>query len=137
MGARNDTGYSGRPLLDKLGVKPNHSVSVLNLDDPVFVEELQRRTPNVYVRRRRVGVDMIFIAFEDRSELRKLRTQRDFIAPNGAVWALWPKGSKAISENDVRDAALEAGMVDVKVASFSERLSALKLVIRLVDRPEA
>ena len=41
----------------------------------------------------------------------------------------------AINENDVRDAALEAGLVDVKVVSFSSTLSALKLVIRLVDRP--
>jgi len=47
---------------------------------------------------------------------------------------VWPKGSPAVNENDVRDAALGAGLVDVKVVSFSPTRSALKLVFRLRDR---
>lgn len=130
---RDDT-PSTRPRIDKLGVKPGHRVSVLGIDDPAFLEELAGRTPDVYVNRRRVGLDLVFLGLDRREELRRLRTQRDFIARDGAVWVVWPKGSKAINENDVRDAALDAGLVDVKVVSFSPTHSALKLVFRLKDR---
>jgi hypothetical protein len=129
---RDDT-PSTKPLLDKLGVKPGHRVSVLGAFDRGFLEELLNRTEDVSTRRRSRS-DLIFLLVPERRDLRKLRTQKDFIVPEGAVWAVWPKGTKQINENDVRDAALDAGMVDVKVVSFSETLSALKLVIRLRER---
>ena len=125
---------STRPLLDKLGVKPEHRAAVLGLDDGDFLFRLVGRASDVYVNRRRAGLDLIFLGIERREDLRRLGSQRSFIAPNGAVWVVWPKGSKAVNENDVRDAALDAGLVDVKVVSFSPTLSALKLVIRVRDR---
>jgi hypothetical protein len=130
---REDT-PSRRPLLDKLGVKPEHRVAVLGLDDGDFLFQLVSRASEVYVNRRRTGVDLIFLGVSDRRDLRRLRTQRSFIAKDGAVWVVWPKGSKDVNENDVRGAALGAGLVDVKVVSFSPTLSALKLVIRVKDR---
>jgi hypothetical protein len=123
-----------RPLLDKLGVKPGHRVAVLGLDDPPFVDLLRTRSGDVFVGRRRVGLDQLFVRFDRREDLRRLGAHKDFIEKDGAVWALWPKGSKAINENDVRDMALEVGLVDVKVVSFSPELSALKLIYRLKDR---
>jgi hypothetical protein len=131
--ARDDT-PSTRPLLDKLGVKPGFRVAVLGLDDPGFVRLLGTRTPDVYVGRRRVGLDQMFVRFDRREDLRRLGGHKEFIERDGAVWALWPKGSKAINENDVRDVALDIGLVDVKVVSFSPELSALKLIYRLEDR---
>ena len=125
---------SARPLLDKLGVKPEHRAALLNLDDPDFLFQVMGRAAQVYVNRRRVGLDLIFLGVERRSDLRRLKAQKSFIAPDGAVWVVWPKGSQAVNENDVRDAALDAGLVDVKVVSFSPTLSALKLVIRLKER---
>ena len=130
---RDDT-YSNRPLLDKLGVKERMRIAVLGLDDPAFVQLLATRTGDVYVGRRRVGLDQIYIRFDRREDLRKIRTQKDFIEKNGSVWALWPKGSKAINDNDVRNAGLDSGLVDVKVVSFSPELSAIKFVYRLKDR---
>jgi hypothetical protein len=127
-------GYSGKPLLDKLGVKPGMRVAVLGLSDQGFLDELRTRTDDVSIRRR-ARCDLLFVGFTDREDLVRLRTHRDFIAPNGAIWAVWPKGRRELTENDVRDAALEVGLVDVKVVAFSEALSALKLVIRVADRP--
>ncbi len=49
----------------------------------------------------------------------------------GVVWA---KGQKAFREDDARAAGPAAGLVDVKVASFSETLSALRMVIPVKDR---
>ena len=121
-------------LIDKLGVKPGSKVAVLNVDDDEFLTALKARTTDVHIQARRVGCDMIVLGVKDRAELRRIRTQRDFIVPNGAVWVVWPKGSKAVNENDIRDAALAAGLVDVKVVSFSTTMSALKLVIRVADR---
>jgi len=45
------------------------------------------------------------------------------------VWAVYAKGRRELSENTVRAAAIDAGLVDVKVVAFSEALSSLKLVI--------
>jgi hypothetical protein len=132
--ARRDDTPSTRPLLDKLGVKPQHRVAVLGVDDGDFLFQLVGRAEQVYVNRRRSGIDLIFLGVNRRQDLRKLGSQRNFIARNGAIWVVWPKGSKEVNENDVREAALDAGLVDVKVVSFSPTLSALKLVIRLADR---
>lgn len=126
---------STKPIVDKLGVKPGARVSVLGVDDAEFLAQLAERTPNASLGRRRVRSDVLVAGFERREDLVRLGSHKDFIAPDGMVWAVWPKGSKAINENDVRDMALEVGLVDVKVASFSDTLSALKLVYRLVDRP--
>jgi hypothetical protein len=128
---RSDT-PSTKPLLDKLGVKAGQRISAIGLDEE-FVDDLRGRGADVSTRRR-ARCDQIFLALTEPADLRKIRTQRDFIVPDGAVWAIWPKGRKDINENTVRDAALEAGLVDVKVVAFSENLSALKLVIRLRDR---
>ena len=132
MAGRDDT-PSTRPLLEKLGVKPEHRVAVLGLDEGDFLFQLVGRAEQVYVNRRRSGIDLIFLGVNRRQDLRKLGSQRNFIARNGAIWVVWPKGSKEVNENDVREAALDAGLVDVKVVSFSPTLSALKLVIRLAD----
>jgi len=116
-------------------VKAGGRVSVISLDDASFLEELRARGADVVVNRRRVGSDVLFWAVEDRRALSRLRTHRQFVSPRGALWVVWPKGSRDVNENDVREAALDAGLVDVKVVSFSDVLSALKLVTRLADRP--
>jgi hypothetical protein len=125
---------SAKPRPDKLGVKQGQRIAVLGLEDAGFVRELEERGADVFVGKRRVGVDQLYARFDRREDLVRLRTHKDFIAKDGAVWALWPKGSKDINENDVRDMALDVGLVDVKVVSFSPELSALKLIYRLKDR---
>ena len=128
-----DAGYSGKPLLDKLGVKPRMRVAVVGVPDPGFVEELLDRGADVSTRRR-ARCDLLFVGYDRADKLPTLRTHREFIVPDGAIWAVWPKGRKELTENHVRDAAIEAGLVDVKVVAFSETLSALKLVRRTADR---
>ena len=124
-----------KPLIDRLGVKPGHRVAVLGVEDPTFLAALAERTAHVFVGRRRTELDLLFAGIDDRARLARLGSHKDFILPAGAVWVVWPKGSPEINENDVRDAALEVGLVDVKVVSFSATHSALKLVYRLADRP--
>jgi len=50
------------------------------------------------------------------------------------IWAIWPKGRSEFRDAEIRDYILKIGLVDIKVASFSTSLSALKLVIPLKAR---
>ncbi len=54
--------------------------------------------------------------------------------PNGALWVIRPKGGGEVSERDVMEAGLATGLVDNKIASFSDQLSAMRFVVRLRDR---
>jgi hypothetical protein len=124
---------SPRGRLDKLGVKPGSRVRVSGLDDGAFRRELEERGAQVLARTA-PGTDLVFLRVEKSAGLGGLEALKKAIAPAGAVWVLWPKGRKELREDDVRAAALAAGLVDVKVVSFSESLSALKLVIPLARR---
>jgi hypothetical protein len=51
-----------------------------------------------------------------------------------ALWIVYPKGQKQITENDVLAAGRRAGLKDVKVVGFSATHTALKFVVPLSDR---
>jgi len=116
-------------LLDKLGVKPGLRVAVLGLDDDSFLRDLKGRTRDVTVGRARAASDLVFVAMSERKDLARLGRLREAIKPTGAVWVVWPKGRKELREDDVRDFGKTVGLVDVKVARFSDALSALKMMI--------
>jgi hypothetical protein len=121
-------------LLDKLGVKPGMKVSLLGIDDDGFVKQLRSRTDDISEGRAARGSDIVFVKMTEAKDAARLQTLRGAIKPNGAVWVVWPKGQKAFREDDARNAGPAAGLVDVKVASFSDSLSALKMVIPVKDR---
>jgi hypothetical protein len=128
-------GYSGRPLLDKLGVKPGTKVAALGLDDQKgFLAELRERVGEPSTTRAPRGADLVVMRVDSPRELAKLASLERTIARNGAIWVVWPKGQPHIKEDMVRGAALSSGLVDVKVCAFSDLLSALKLVIPVARR---
>ena len=129
-------GYSPRSRIDKLGVKEGMRVSVLAVDDPSFLPELRHRTGDVSEGRAGRGRDLIVLGATREADLARLATLKAAIAPNGAIWVVWPKGRKPFTEDVIRGAALARGLVDVKVMAFSETLSALKLVIPVAQRPK-
>jgi hypothetical protein len=51
-----------------------------------------------------------------------------------ALWIVYPKGQKSITENDVIDSGRKTGLKDVKVVGFSASHTALKFVIPLDKR---
>ena len=134
MGGSGQAGYSKRSRLDKLGVKPGARIAVVGLDDAGFLAELRGRTSAVASGRVPKAADLIFIYMDRTADLPRLEKARRAIAPNGAVWVIWPKGRKAFREDDVRAFGPTAGLVDIKVVAFSETLSGLKLVVPLRDR---
>jgi hypothetical protein len=142
-------GYSGTPLVRKLGIKDDH---VVLLDGaPTGFElapdgqsvggaQLVRRLPPIS-RGRSVDVTLTFHTSYD-ALAKRLPTLLERTATAGMVWVCWPKKSaqKALGlssdldENKVRDLGLRLGFVDVKVAAVDDTWSGLKFVRRLADR---
>jgi len=83
----------------------------------------------------RKGAAVVLFGVRRVAQLSRLAALRAAIAPDGAIWVVWPKGRKELREDDVRAAAKRSGLVDVKVASVSDTLSGLKLVIPVAQRP--
>jgi len=132
-----------RSRIEKLGVKPGMRVSVLGVTDASFPAEVRdavgaglQAAPNIgeIASRPLKDSDLIFFAAEDRPGLAKLKSVQDAMKKTGALWVVYPKGQQHITQNDVMAAAKSAGLVDVKVVSFSETHTALKLMIPLSRR---
>jgi len=126
-----------KSLIEKLGVKAGMRVSVLAVDDPVFRRDLTNRTDDVAENRVAKGSDLIFLGAEHDGALDKLGQLSRSLKPNGAIWVVYPKGQKHITEGGVLAAGKRAGLVDVKVASFSPTHTALKFVIPVGRRQSA
>ncbi len=129
-----DAGYSGKPLIDKLGIRDGDRVTVIGVDDAHFDRQLAARTDDVSRGRPRKDTRAIVYGITKTAQLDRLATLADTIQRDGMIWVVWPKGRKELTETHVRAAALAQGLVDVKVCAFSETLSALKLVIPKAKR---
>ena len=99
--------------LSKLGVKPGLKVSLLGKHEPAFRDELKNGGASIV----RSGADLQFLAAASPQDLKNL---------TGPVWVIYPKGVKHITEMDVIRAGRTAGLVDTKVAAFSETHTALR-----------
>jgi len=123
-----------KSLVDKLGVKSGMRTSVLGIDDPNFLLDLKSRTSDVTGGKPARDSDFIFFGAEHNDALERLRDLSRSLKPNGAIWVVYPKGQKHITESGVFAAGKRAGLVDVKVASFSATHTALKFVIPVKNR---
>lgn len=84
---------------------------------------------------------MDFIHFFTRSRLQlesEFPKLKGMLSRSGMLWISWPKSSSGLetdlSENIVRRAGLDSGLVDVKIVAVDETWSGLKFVFRLKDR---
>jgi hypothetical protein len=124
------------PLLDKLGIRPGMRVAVLGVDDPGFRAELAGRTSDITIGPPEPDTDIVILGADRTDELAPLRDLATRIRPNGAIWVVSRKGRTAILRDvEVIAAAREAGLVDNKVASFSDTHTSLRLVIPVHLRP--
>ncbi len=123
-----------RSLADKLDVKPGLRVSVCGVRDAGFREQLAARTGDISDGKAAKDSDLIFLGAEMEKDLARVPRLKTSIKRNGAIWIVYPKGRKEITENAVRGTGLEAGLVDVKVARFSDTHTALKFVIPVAQR---
>src|SRR6185503_17559288 len=133
-------GYSGTPLVKKLGFKPAFRVAFVNAPSE-FASDLGELPDDIQVLNDnlRSPLDLV-VLFVTSQRAMKLGFQKlaKKLANNGMLWVSWPKKSSGVatdlSENIIRDIGLDAGLVDVKVCAINEVWSGLKFVYRLRDR---
>jgi hypothetical protein len=132
-------GYSDRPLVQKLGIKPGFRIFVANA--PMDYRRLVGALPERVTLATRLsgGADIVHaFATGAKALARDLPRYRDAIAPDGMVWVSWPKKATKVAtdvtERVIRDLALPLGLVDVKVCAVDTTWSGLKLVVRRSNR---
>jgi hypothetical protein len=133
-------GYSGTPLLRKLGVKDDHVVLLDRAPDDFELGETGARV----VRRLPAATLDVTLTFHTRlAELEaRLPALLERTATAGMVWVCWPKKAAQqrlgiasdLGDGVVRDLGLRLGWVDVKVAAIDGTWSGLKFVRRVRDR---
>ena len=114
--------------IDKLGVKRGERVVVLGVKDDDLVTELRTVGASVSTRAGK-GADAIFFGAETLAGLAGMRRLVDQIERDGCIWIVTPKGKTGIRDVDVMGIAKAAGLVALKVVSFSDTHSANKFVI--------
>src|SRR5882762_2520641 len=125
--------------LDKIGVKPQWRVSALGVDDEAFLAELERVVSQLSIGRALKESDAIFFGVTKETQLSRLEKLKASLKSNGALWVIRPKataktGRPAVPERAVMAAGKAAGLVDVKVVSFSPTQTAEKFVIPVAAR---
>jgi hypothetical protein len=120
--------------IDKLGVKPGAKVSLLGNLDTGFLREIGKLTKSVSGNKVAADSEWIFFAVDSKEDLRALSKVSKSMEGAAALWIVYPKGQKHITENDVLAAGRKCGLKDVKVVGFSPAHTALKFVIPLAQR---
>ena len=117
-----------KPVLAKLGVKPGASVALLG-DLPLNFAASLRKWGATIGPAKNFTTSHVFLAVDRASDLRQLRPARKTVHGTTALWIVFPKGQQSITAEQVRSAGLAAGLVDIKVVSFSPTHTALKFVL--------
>ena len=121
-----------RSTAEKLGIKPGLVISAIAMGDDKFVEDLRAQSKSFSDSKALKNSDLIFFGAGKAEELSRVPKLLPSLASMGALWIVYPKGRKEITELQVLNAGRAAGLVDVKVVSFSATRTALKFV-----RPKA
>ncbi len=117
--------------IEKLGVKPEAKVSLIGGFDAEFLAELGALTKSVTKGKVAVDSECVFFAAQSKEELGALPKTSKSLQGAAALWIVYPKGQKHITENDVLAAGRKTGLKDVKVVGFSATHTALKFVVPL------
>ncbi|MEM1387689.1 MAG: DUF3052 domain-containing protein [Pseudomonadota bacterium] len=126
-------GYSGKPLFQKLGLKPG--MSLLPLHPPAHYPDLIAGAEDVTPIAAPGPADVVHLFCANRAVLDAEGTQAlSYIAPGGMLWVSWPKKASPhfvdLTEDAIRDVLLPTGWVDVKVCAVDGDWSGLKFLRR-------
>ena len=132
-------GYSGTPLLKKLGIKPGHKLVLINQPENYF-ELLEADVTDQLCNKNEVP-DLIHLFTVTKKEFESEMKRLDQLIKknkNVVIWVSWYKKSSGIAtditEDTIRNFALKNDLVDVKVCAVSDAWSGLKLVVPLKSR---
>jgi hypothetical protein len=128
-----NAGYSGKPLVTKLGIKPGHRLALVSAPPGFRLEGLPDDVRVLGQSAR--GLDVVMLFVRSRADLaRGFQRETARLADGGVLWVAWSKKSSGVktdvTEDVVREVVLPAGWVDVKVCAVDETWSGLKLLRR-------
>jgi hypothetical protein len=132
-------GYSGTPLLKKLGIREEFSILLIN-EPPDYAELLEADIRSQLVKKEKVP-DLVHLFVKNQADFtRAMKSLKPLYKANPKliIWVSWYKKSAKIptdvTEDVIRNYALQHDLVDVKVCAVSESWSGLKLVVPLAKR---
>jgi hypothetical protein len=132
-------GYSGTPLMKKLGIKPEMKVLLMNQPDGYY-KLLEADISDQLIKRNETP-DLVHFFVKNIKEFEtKMKKLKPVIKQNSniIIWVSWyKKASKIptdITEDTIRNYALKNDLVDVKVCAVSDIWSGLKLVVPVAKR---
>lgn len=120
--------------IEKLGVKAGAKVSVLGNLDAEFLREIGDLTKSITKGKAATDSEHIFFAADSKQDFPALSKVAKSVSGATALWIVYPKGQKHITENDVLAAGRKSALKDVKVVAFSPTHTALKFVVPLALR---
>jgi hypothetical protein len=120
--------------MEKLGVKPGAKVTVIGKLETDFKEELKEASRDFAWGAISRDTEWIFLIADTQKGLAQATNIAKVMKGAVALWIVYPKGRKDLSENDVLATGRKAGLKDVKVVGFSPTHTALKFVIPLDKR---
>lgn len=85
-------GYSGTPLVKKIGIKSGFVIQVIN-ETPTLFRSFRKFIGKIIISKKPgIGYDFIHVFTKSKQELIDLLPQlRDKIMPNGIIRIFWPK----------------------------------------------
>jgi len=132
-------GYSGTPLLKKLGLKEGQRVRLLHPPDDYF--QLLKVDISDQLCALEEYPDWVHLFAASRAIFEQgMRSLEASIRrnPRIVIWVSWDKKSSGVAteltEDLVRGYAFDNGLVDIKVCAVSELWSGLKLVVPVKNR---
>lgn len=120
--------------MEKLGIKPDAKVSVIGELDESFRKELQEVALPMTNGKVAADSECVFFCAKSAKDLSQCAKIAKSLKGAMALWIVYPKGQKDITENDVLASGRKAGLKDVKVVGFSPTHTALKFVIPVAHR---
>ena len=128
-------GYSGKPLYQKLGLKPG--MRCYPMRAPAHYSALVDGAVDVRFLKRAASADLVHLFCRDRRELdRHVERALSLVTDGGMLWISWPKKSsprfRDLTEDGIRESVLPTGWVDVKVCAVDDDWSGLKFLKRRV-----
>jgi len=128
------SGYSGTPLLNKLGIKPSMKILLANSPDDYY--DLLETDISEQLCKKNETPDLIHLFVKNEKEFEsEMKKLKPVIKQNKEViiWVSWYKKAAKIptdiTEDTVRNYALKNELVDIKVCAVSDIWSGLKLVV--------
>ncbi len=130
-------GYSNTPLLKKLGITDSQKILIIN--QPADYYDLLQKDIGMQLCKKEECPDFIHLFVTSNNELEnKMKLVLKRIKPTTVIWVSWYKKSSRlatdVTEDVIRNFALQNGLVDVKVCAVSDVWSGLKLVVPLKMR---